>query len=82
MGDMTGTKSASVPTAGAVGRDLSLNGFLDALYFVAILVFTAFAVLAVALAAPLAIIATALAGAVSALTAGRAKRSGWRVAGA
>lgn len=59
------------------GRGLS--GVIDGLYFLAILLFSAVAVLALALAAPLAIIATALAGALSAVTAGGARRGGWRM---
>lgn len=59
-----------------------LTGFIDAVLFLAILGFSAVALLALALAAPLAIVATAVAGALSAMTARDAKRGGWRVAGA
>lgn len=58
-----------------------LTGLVDAVLFLAILGFSAVALLAVALAAPLAIAATAVAGALSAMTARGAKRGGWRVAG-
>lgn len=84
---MTGDKAVLVPSTGNAGfgksgSDRGLSGLVDVLYFLAILAFTAIAILALALAAPLAIIATALAGAVSAFTAGNAKRGGWRIAGA
>lgn len=57
-------------------------GVIDTVLFLAILAFSAVALLAIALAAPLAIAATAIAGAASALTARTAKRGGWQVAGA
>lgn len=57
-----------------------LTGLVDAVLFLAILGFSAVALLA--LAAPLAIVATAVAGALSAMTASGRKRGGWRVAGA
>ena len=63
------------------GRESGLTGVFDTVLFLAILGFSAFALLALALAAPLAIAATAIAGAFSAITAGGAKRGGWRVAG-
>lgn len=59
-----------------------LTGLIDAVLFLAILGFSAVALLALALAAPLAIAATAVAGALSAITARGGKRGGWRVAGA
>jgi len=70
----------AAPTASEVRRGLS--GLVDAILFLAILGFSAVALLALALAAPLAIAATALASALSALTARGAKRGGWRIAGA
>lgn len=68
---------ALIPEAGR-----GLTGVIDAVLFLAILGFSAIALLALALAAPLAIVATAVAGALSALTARGAKRGGWRIAGA
>ncbi len=59
-----------------------LSGLIDALLFIAILGFSAVAMLALALAAPLAITASAIAGGLSALTARSAKRGGWTIAGA
>ncbi len=61
--------------------DRDLTGAVDIILFLAILVFSSVALLALALAAPLAIAATAIAGALSALTARGVKRSGWREAG-
>lgn len=58
-----------------------LTGLIDAVLFLAILGFSAVALLALALAAPLAIAATAFASALSALTARGAKRGSWRIAG-
>jgi hypothetical protein len=71
-------KSTLQPKAAGTVRGLS--GVVDAVLFLAILGFSAVALLAVALAAPLAIAATAVAGALSALTARNAKRGGWRAA--
>jgi hypothetical protein len=65
-----------------VGVKRGLTGLVDAVLFLAILGFSAVALLAVALAAPLAIVATAVAGALSAMTANGHKRGGWRIAGA
>lgn len=62
------------------GEAHGFSAVVDAVLFIAILGFSSVAVLAVALAAPLAIVATALAGAVSAVTARGAKRGGWTVA--
>ncbi len=72
------------PEAGAAApvAEGGLTGVIDAVLFLAILGFSAIALLALALAAPLAIAATAVAGALSALTARGAKRGGWRIAGA
>ena len=71
------------PDAAATVSDakLGLTGLIDAILFLAILGFSAIALLALALAAPLAIAASALASAVSALTVHGAKRGGWRIAG-
>ena len=71
------------PESGAAAPEAKrgLTGVIDAVLFLAILGFYAFALLALALAAPLAIAATAVAGALSALTARGAKRGGWRIAG-
>lgn len=72
------------PERGASAPDAKrgLSGVIDAVLFLALLGFSAIALLALALAAPLAIAATAVAGALSALTARGAKRGGWRIAGA
>lgn len=65
----------------AIRDERDLKSVVDVLLFLAILLFSAVALLALALAAPLAIAATAIAGAVSALTARGAKNGGWRAAG-
>lgn len=72
------------PETGATEVEVrrGLTGLVDAVLFLAILGFSAVALLALALAAPLAIVATAVAGALSAMTASGHKRGGWRVAGA
>lgn len=56
-----------------------MGGLLDALMFIAILGFSAVALLALALAAPLAIAVSAFAGAVSAVFARERVRGGWRI---
>lgn len=56
----------------------ALSGLYDAILFIAILGFSAVAMLALALAAPLAIAVSAIAGAVSALFAGAKRRGGWQ----
>lgn len=79
MRELSGESTPPLTTANG-GR--GLTGLVDALLFLAILGFSAVALLAVALAAPLAIAASAVAGALSALTARSAKRGGWRAASA
>jgi hypothetical protein len=79
MREMTAESTSLLkPSSGGRG----LTGIVDAMLFIAILGFSAVALLAVALAAPLAIAASAVAGALSALTARTAKRGGWRAASA
>ncbi len=70
----------NIVRTGADFRDRGLTGFVDAVLFLAILCFSAVALLAVALAAPLVIAVSAVLGALSALTARSGRRGGWRVA--
>lgn len=69
------------------GRDMTkaansdaLSGIYDAILFVAVLGFSAVALLALALAAPLALAVSAVASAASALFAGAETRGGWQAA--
>ncbi len=82
MGDLVETPVRMETGIADPEKRRGLTGFIDAVLFLAILGFSAVALLALALAAPLAIAATAVAGALSAMTARGAKRGGWRVAGA
>lgn len=82
MGEMQKVPARSGDKAVAGRSEQGLTEILDALLFLAILGFSAVALLAVALAAPLAIAISAVAGAASALTARTAKRGGWQSAGA
>jgi hypothetical protein len=81
VGDRVTEPGKSTGKSVAIRDERDLKSFVDVLLFLAILLFSAVALLAVALAAPLAIAATAIAGAVSALTARGAKSGGWRAAG-
>jgi hypothetical protein len=58
----------------------ALSGIYDVILLVAVLGFSAVALLALALAAPLAIAVSAVAGAASAFFAGSGRRGGWRAA--
>lgn len=82
MGELLETPVKPERVAAEFEAKLGLTGLVDAVLFLAILGFSAVALLALALAAPLAIAATAVAGALSAMTASGHKRGGWRVAGA
>ena len=57
-----------------------LSGLYDAFLLLGVLCFSAIALLAIALAAPLALAVSAVAGAVSALFAGAKRRGGWQSA--
>lgn len=81
MGDLVETPARMGTGIADPEARRGLTGLIDAVLFLAILGFSAVALLALALAAPLAIVATAVAGALSAMTARGAKRGGWRVAG-
>lgn len=81
MGDRVTQSRMAAEDAIAIRDERDLKGVVDVFLFLAILIFSAVALLALALAAPLAIAATALAGAISALSARGAKGGGWRAAG-
>ncbi len=73
--------------ADELGNDLTrkaengaVSGICDAILFVAVLGFSAVALLALALAAPLALAVSAVSGAASALFAGSGRSGGWRTA--
>jgi hypothetical protein len=73
--------------ADELGNDLTrktenttISGICDAILFVAVLGFSAIALLALALAAPLALAISAVSGAASALFAGSGRSGGWRTA--
>lgn len=81
VGELTAEATEPGQGAAVAAERRGLASVIDAVLFLAILGFSAIALLALALAAPLAIAATAVAGALSALTARGAKRGGWRIAG-
>lgn len=58
----------------------AISGICDAILFVAVLGFSAVALLALALAAPLALAVSAVSGAASAFFAGPGRSGGWRAA--
>lgn len=82
VGEMQGAAAGGAENKGVRASDRGLTALLDAILFLAVLGFSAIALLALALAAPLAIAVSALLGALSALTARDRTRGGWRVAGA
>lgn len=82
MGETAEKALIVLDAKGARPAGHGLSGVIDVVLFLAILLFSAAAMFALALAAPLAIAATAIAGALSALTARGARRGGWRAAGA
>jgi hypothetical protein len=79
---MTGEPAGTSVLKAWVERDQGLSGVMDAILFIAILGFSAIALLALAVAAPLAIGISALLAAASALTARGGRRGGWRIVGA
>lgn len=82
MGEMTGEPAGTSVIKAWVEREQGLSGLMDVVLFIAILGFFAIALLALAVAAPLAIGVSAVLAAVSALTARGGRRGGWRIVGA
>lgn len=84
---VSGVVSRMTVEADKVGQDMTkaansdaLSGLYDAVLFIAVLGFSAVALLALAFAAPLAIAVSAIASAASALFAGAKTSGGWRAA--
>lgn len=87
MAAVSGVVSRMPEAADRLGREMTkatdsdaLSGLYDAILFIAVLGFSAVALLALALAAPLALAVSAIAGAMSALFAGAGRQGGWRSA--
>lgn len=79
---MTGDPAGGNVRMGAKSTDRGLTAIVDAVLFLAILGFSAVALLAFALAAPLAVAVSAVLAAISALSARTGRRGGWVSVGA